>query len=256
MKKTIGITLTLTLSILLSCASTGLRKPVSLEINSLEEWPEAYRHNFGDLHTLQSKARLTIQTPEMSMHMTTQLIYAAPDTLFLQAEGPLGMDVGKIFIGKDRFLIFNQYQNHFFSGSLQDEYYNTFLQTNLTFKQIKYALIGYVPLPTGLKLVDRKHGIFSALVNGEKWRLKVDPQRGVLQSSEIFKNGKITLKQEFENYRFVKGILIPGRVRITLPEQKERLSIFHKNIRINEQINPHLYQIEIGPKVKQLIVKE
>ncbi len=256
MKKTAGIIFTLNLFLLLSCASTGLRKPVSLMIHSPEEWPEAYRLNFEKLRTLQSKARLTIQTPEMSMHLTVQLLYAAPDTLFLQAEGPLGMDVGKIFIGRNRFLIYNQYQNHFFSGSLEDEYYNTFLETNLTFRQIKYALLGFVPLPANLQLVDRKHGVFSALVNGEKWRFKVDLRRGVLQSREIFRNGEPVFKQEFENYRLIKGILIPGRVRIMLPQKHEGFSVSHKNIRINEPIDPRIYQIEIGPKVKQLIVKE
>ncbi len=242
------------LVLLLGCAPSVLRQPASLQLTTLSEWPEVYLQNFHSLHTLQSTARITVESPEMATNFTAQLIYAAPDTFFLSAEGPLGLDIGKIFIGRNRFIVYNQFNNQFFSGSLDDNYYSTFLQTDLTFRQIKNALVGFVPLPEDLKLVDSKHGVFSAAVNENKWRFEVEPQTGILQKFEIVNNGQVTMRQEFKNYRFVNRILLPGLIRVILPLRKEMVAIFHKNFKINEQLNPDVYHIEIGPKVKQLII--
>ncbi|MEJ2637053.1 MAG: DUF4292 domain-containing protein [Calditrichia bacterium] len=238
------------------CASAYLKKTPELKFSSLPEWPAAYQKNFKSLKTIQSRARITVESPEFATNFNARLIYAAPDTVFLQAEGPLGLDIGKIFIGKYRFIVYNQYNNQFFSGSLDETYYSTFLQTDVTFRQLKNAFVGYVPLPDNLMLADEQHGIFSAVVNGTKWRFAVNVNSGILESWEVIKDNQVSLKQEFKNYRVEKGILVPGLIRLVLPLKKEMVAIFHKNIKINEKLDPDSYHIEIGPKVKQLIVGE
>lgn len=242
------------LFVLFGCSSTKLRRPVSLPLPSLSSWPTVYRQNFNEVKTLKSDAHLTVETPEFSASFTAGFLYAAPDTLHLKAEGPFGIDLGEFFIGKNRFLLYNQFNNQFICGSLEDDYYNTFLQTNLTLKQVKNALIGYIPLPPDLKLVDQRHGVFSARVGEEKWRFVVNPKTGTLQQWEIAKNNQVILKQKFGKYRKMGNIVFPALVRIINPQKKERISVFHKNIRLNQSVNPDSYRIKINGKVKQLMM--
>lgn len=254
MKQAAGAILVLSFLLLVGCASTSIRKSPELHLTAITEWPVLYHRNYSALETMRSKARLTVETPSMANHFTVRFIYASPDTLFMEAEGPLGVNIGKIFIGRQRFIVYNQYDNQFFSGGLDEDYYNTFLETDIRFKQIKNAAIGYVNLPQNLQLVDKKHGIFAARVGGAKWRFEVDVNTGILRSWEISRDGRTEFVQEFKNYRVIDGLLIPGFVRIILPQKKQLMSIFHKDIKLNRPVNPEEYRIEINPKVKQLIV--
>ncbi len=239
-----------------ACMPSGIRQPAALELPGLADWPGVYRANYESLHSLQSQVRITVESPTLATNFNASLIFAAPDTLFIRAEGPLGIDVGKIFIGAKRFIFFNQYNNQFLSGSLDETYYNTFLETHLTLSEIREAALGYAPPPSGLKLVDQQHGIFAALVGNRKWRFEVEPRSGLLSSFEIRENNRTVFKQEFQRYRLVDGIVFPALTRVILPEKNEMVAIFHKNIKINQAVNPGTYRIVVGPKVEQLIIGE
>ena len=238
----------------LSCTPPTLVKPGKLEYSELAAWPLVYKANFEKLMSLQGQARISVESPEGAMSFDINVIYVAPDTLFMSAEGPFGIDLGKIFMGKNRFIIYNQFNNQFFSGELDEDYYNTFLQTDLSLKQIKNAFLGYVPLPDNLKLVDQQHGIFAAMVGDQKWRITVDRKSGTLQSLEISQDNQTILKEELQEYRSIDGIIFPKFIRLTVPDKKEMVAIFYKNFKINETVNKDLYHIEIGPKTKQLII--
>ncbi len=238
-----------------SCSPVAMKKEPKLEVPTLAEWPAVYRDNFAAIRTLQSKAQINIESPELSTRFTVQFLYVAPDTLFLQAEGPFGIQVGKIFIGRERFLIYNQYNNQFIAGSLDDPYYSRFLQTDFSFQEIKNVLMGFVRLPENLKLLDEAHGVFGARVDGNKWRLVVNPRTGLLEKREIISGGKVVLQEEFKNYRRIDGTVIPGFVRVLLPAKRELFSVRHTHIRLNEPVPQEKYRIEIDPRVEQLIIQ-
>ncbi len=240
--------------VLLGCNPSSIRKYPQTPYSSLSDWPDFYRRNHQRLRTLQSEARISLETPSFAANFTMSLIFASPDTLFLQAEGPLGLDLGKIFIAKERFIIFNQFQNQFLSGSLEDDFYSTFLETSLSLHQVKTGLLGYVSLSSGIKLSDFQQGIFSDSSETGKYVYHVDAATGKLLKLEIFRAGQAVFTQEFKNYTLIEGILIPRLTRMILPQKKEMIAIYHKNIKINEQIDRSRYFIEISPKTKQLMI--
>jgi outer membrane lipoprotein-sorting protein len=244
------------IAILIDCTSIQITQKAKLNIQSIENWPDIYKKNYSEIKSIQSKARITVESSNYATSFDAQMIFTAPDILFIKAEGPFGIDVGKIFIGKNRFILYNQFNNQFFSASLEDEYFNTFLQTNLSFKQIKSAFIGYSSLPENIKLIDEQNGVFTSLVNSEKWRYIVDVKTGLLQKFEIISDDQILLRQEFNRYIIYKGIVFPGLVRITQPERNEMVAVAYKNLNINEELDKSLYYIEISPQIKQLIVSE
>ncbi|MFZ0389517.1 MAG: DUF4292 domain-containing protein [Calditrichia bacterium] len=253
MRDSAGKFLIFALLFFLSCsAPRTLKNPLP----RIAVWPQFYQKNFQAVKNLSSQARISVESTSMATTFSAKIIYAAPHTLFMQAEGPLGLDVGKFFIGKNRFIVYNQYQNNFISGRLEESYYNTFLETGLSFDEIKNAVVGYVRLPENLQLVDDRNGIFAALVNGEKWRYQVNPSTGALQRFEIHRDDEIVFYQEFENYRRDHGILLPGLIRVVQPVKKEMVAIFHKNMKINQELNPGQYRVIINPKVEQLILSE
>jgi hypothetical protein len=239
---------------ILNCTPVTSKKTPQFKLDSLQNWPLLYHENFGNLRTLQSKARISLESAQFATNFNISLIYTAPDTLFVQAEGPFGLDIGKIFIGRERFILYNQFNNQFISGSLDDEYYNTFLETELTFREIRNGFIGYTQLPDNIFLAEEKKGIFLAAVDGKKWRFTVNIGTGTLKTFEIIENNQVVFKQELLSYTESEGVIFPRFIRMILPQKKEMVAIYHKNIKINHPVDKNSYSIEVGPKTRQLII--
>jgi hypothetical protein len=242
------------LIIVLNCTPVTIKKTPHLKYDTLQNWPALYQENYRNFQTLKSEARISLESAQLATNFNVNLIYSAPDTLFVQAEGPFGLDIGKIFIGRERFILYNQFNNQFLSGSLDDEYYNTFLETELTFREIRNGFIGYTQLPENLLLAEERHGIFLAAVDGKKWRFTVNVETGTLKTFEIIENDQVIFRQELLSYIESEGIVFPRFIRMILPHKKEMVAIYHKNIKINQAIDKQSYSIEVGPKTKQLII--
>jgi len=240
--------------VLVGCTSKNIYRTSPVKFESLESWQAYYMKTIQQVRTIQSEARISIESSRLATNITIGLIYTAPDTLFLKAEGPFGLDLGEIFIGKDRFILHNQFNNQFFTGSLDDEYYNTFLETDFSFEELKYGLIGRAPQSEKAVLVNPEQGIFERIVDDKKYRYTVDIKNGNLKSFEIEESSSIIFQQEYLNYTKVSGVQFPRFVKILLPQKKEMVAIYHKNIKINQPVDKSSYSIEVGPKTRQLII--
>ncbi|MGH1365483.1 MAG: DUF4292 domain-containing protein [Calditrichia bacterium] len=238
------------------CAGSGMRNfGVKPFLNSLDTWPEEYQSNFEQIRTFSGSARLSIESEQFNGNVSLKTNWVRPDRLYLQAEGPLGLDVGKIFIGENRFMVYNQYNNHFTSGSIRDPYLNRFMQTNITLSELRHTVLGYVLEPDSPKqLTNRTHGIFTArsIEDDIDYRYVVNPESGLLETCELSRESRVFLRQDFKNYRNIDGIYLPMIIQITLPDQKERISIFYKSVELNRPLDLAKHTIEISSKVQQL----
>jgi len=243
------------LAFLFGCSGgikTTLSKPV---VKDISQWQQQYEQNFERINSFEGSARLTIESLEFSGHVSVKVYWIRPDTLFIQAEGPLGLDVGKMFIGKSRYLIYNQFNNEFLAGNIDDRYMSRFLQTDLYLKDLKPGVLGRpLDFPAALGLADADRGIFRKRSENYDYRFVVNPATGLLDRWEKIEDNQIIILQEFKNYRMLANIYFPYLIQITFPVQEQRISIFYKEIVLNEPINSEIYTIEINPKVKQLNV--
>lgn len=241
--------------VLLSACSGGIKQQTMVKpfLTGLETWPEVYRQNFQAMNSFSGKARVTIESPQFSGNVSVETYWTRPDRLYIQAEGPLGIDVGKIYVGSSRFIIYNQHENHFTSGSVDDPYLNRIWLTNFTLKELKFAALGYaVQAEEPLQLTDEFHGVFLSREDDIQHRFVVNPESGLLERCESIRDTKVFMQQEFKNYKIVNGFYIPQLIQITLLEQKERISVFYNDMEINKPIDPAKLVIEISPKVEQL----
>jgi len=238
---------------LLSCTG-GTKARISQPfVSDIANWPQQFEANFSKISTFEGSARLSIESPEFSGHISVKTYWISPDTFFIQAEGPLGLDIGKMYIGESRFIIYNQFENRFLSGSIDDEFLGKFLQTDIYLKDLREAILGR-PLSYSipLTLTDRNHGIFRKRIGSMDYRYVVNPATGLLESWEKLQNDRIRILEEFKNYRQIDHVYFPFLIQITLPAEQQRISVFYKEIILNNPIDSKIYTIEIGPKVKQL----
>lgn len=237
----------------LSCTG-GTKTRISLPaVTDIANWPQHFEANFAKIKTLEGSARISVETPQFAGHISLKTYWISPDTLFAQAEGPLGLDIGQMYIGESRFIIYNQFENRFLSGSIDDEFLGKFLQTDIYLKELKQAILGlplYFSAP--LTLTDKSHGIFRKRIGHIDYRYVVNPATGFLESWEKLRNDRTQIFEEFKNYHQIDDIYFPFLVHITLPAEQQRISIFYKEIVLNNPIDSKIYTVEISPKVKQL----
>ncbi|RMF54916.1 MAG: DUF4292 domain-containing protein [Calditrichaeota bacterium] len=244
------------LLILFSGCGGGMRMMrVKSFVTKLHLWPEIYQQNFQRMDSFHGKAKLTVESQDFSGNVSVETYWVNPEHLYIKAEGPLGMDVGKMFIGKKRFIVYNQYNNFFTSGSIDDPYLNRFWQTNVSLKELKYAALGFpIHWDPAVTLVDTVNGIFITREDEIEYQYLVNPENGLLESLEVSRNNRVFLQQDFKNYRVVGGVYFPSIIQITLVDQKERVSIFYEEMEVNIPIDPEIYTIDVSSKVKQLNV--
>lgn len=239
-----------------ACSGTAKQQSVVKPfLTGLETWPEMYRQNFQAMNTFSGKARVTIESRQLSGNIDVESYWIRPDKLFFQVEGPLGIDVGQTYVGASRFIVYNQHENHFTAGKINDPYLNRVWLTNFTLKDLKYASLGYaIQAEQPLRLVDEFHGIFTSQVDNVEYRLIVNPEKGLLERCESIRDGRVFMQQEFKNYTVINGFFVPQLIQITLLDQKERISIFYSRMEINKPIDPAKMAIDISTQVEQLNV--
>ncbi|NOX37397.1 MAG: DUF4292 domain-containing protein [Calditrichaeota bacterium] len=241
------------MALLFSCAAPLKRSAPPVLTTQIHQWPERYQANYQQIHTFEGTARLTVESPQVNGHVNIRVIWIDPDTLFVQAEGAFGVNVGKIFIGKRRFLIYNEYDNQYIAGELTNAYIARFLNTDFSLKDLQAALLGKPLAPvSGARLVDAKRGVFALKAGSVKHRYKVDPETGLLEKWEMLRDGRVIVRMEFQRYRKQNGIYFPGLIRLTQPERQERITVFYKTLMFNRPINPARYRITIDPRARQL----
>ncbi len=222
----------------------------------MTHWPTFARENSQAIHALKGRAKLTVESPQMSGTMQVTVIWKEPDTLYLAAEGPLGINLGKVFVGSHRFMIYNEYQNQFISGSLDNPYLTRFLQTSFSLKELKFILLGTPPSGWyNLQPAPGKAGLFIQINNGIKYRYHVNLRTGLLEKWEMVTPAGTEMVMTLERYRQINGVWFPRLIRLTRPRFQERISVFYEAVAINQPIARKLYTIVIKPGVHQLNVE-
>ncbi len=221
----------------------------------LAAWPAFAASNANRIHTLRGNARLTVESPQMNGSMSITVIWVRPDTLYLAAEGPLGINLGKVFVGRHRFIIYNEYQNQFISGNLDNPYLTRFLQTSFSLTELKSILLGIPPSGwDNLQPVSGQKGLFIKFSDGVKYRYHVNLRSGLLEKWEMVTTQGTEMVMSLERYRSINGVWFPRLIRLTRPGHMERISVFYQSVTLNKPIPASAYTITIKPGVQQLNV--
>ncbi len=236
------------------CAPVLQKPPVPPSTPS--QWPAFAAANFSKIESFEGKAKLTVESPQASGTMQIKVVWIRPDTLFLAAEGPLGINLGKVFIGRRRFIIYNEYQNQYISGNLDNPYLTQFLQTSFSLTELKSILLGMPPSGwDSLQPVAAQPGLFIKFSNGVKYRYHVNLRTGLLEKWEMVTGKGTEMVMTLERYRVIEGVWFPRLIRLTRSGQMELISVFYQSIRINQPIPVSAYRIVIKPGVQQLNVQ-
>lgn len=191
------------------------------------------------LHTLVGRGTVTFESQEIVGSAAFELALRKPDSLLVTLEGPFGIDVGTLFLSRERFVMYNSMENQVMTGVPTSAAIRSVIPFDLTYEQIMDAFSGAFPLPADGMVPD------SYSVDEGLFRLSFRNPGGVATywvSNEYLAvtryemrdtQNRLVMDATSSTMTEQDGIRAPRRIRVRFPEQGRQLSVAYSSITLN-----------------------
>src|SRR5262245_51090098 len=152
MKCTWGLLLVMTSPVLILISSCASHRPeIALDTTTVDATRllSLVRERANRLTTLEGSGTVTFDSPSFGGSAAFELSLRKPDSLLVLFEGPFGIDVGTLFLSRERYLVYNSLQNLVVTGVPRSNTLRTVIPFDLTVDQILNAFSGEFEIPEG-----------------------------------------------------------------------------------------------------------
>ena len=242
MKSASGFLLVLGFPVLIlisSCASR--RSEIALDTTAVDapRLISLVREHANRLTTLEGSGMVTFDSPSFGGSATFELSLRKPDSLLVLFEGPFGIDVGTLFLSRDKYLIYNSLQNLVVTGVPRSTTLRTVIPFDLTVDEILNAFSGEFEIPDGkahikaYRIADDRFLI--SLDCGDRicsyW---IDNRYLQVVKYEVHDRDDELLMQATSSSFTEEGeVSAPRRIEVWFPQGNRQVSVFYSSITLN-----------------------
>ncbi len=190
------------------------------------------------LRTLQGSGTMSFDTPEISGDAAFTTTLRLPDSLLVFLEGPFGIDLGTLFLSRDRYVVYNSMENRVVTGNPATGAFRTVIPFALTYEQVLNAFAGVVLLPDrDPARYEVRDGLFylayeCAGTTCEYW---VDPELLMVTRFRTLSADESVLMDIQCSSPLEDGDAAAARrVLVTFPAEQRRLSLAYARMRLND----------------------
>ena len=202
-----------------------------------------------------SSSRISVDSPEFSGNFFADILYQEPDSLLISATGPFGISAGTLFIGKERFIFYNQIANRFYNGSVADYLDRDFFQFPLKLSELLYVFAGKEHL-TALKIDEYTIKDEQFFIEAQRanifYSIWIDPVSGHISKITAQKDNQVLYIREYGDFIKINGLYFPRKISMVRPEENQAVSIYHTQISINEPLERARFQVRISDRAEQI----
>jgi hypothetical protein len=216
--------------LLAACGTT--RDGVMLDATrvSARELIELVRERSGRVRTLSGSGTLIFNSPRMSGAAQFSLALSKPDSLLLRLEGPLGIDVGLLFLHGSGYVAYNSLENEVMAGGTDSSALLALVPVPLSPRQIVDAFSGRTTIDPGAAViaygVDGDRFLLTSLEAADTCRYWIDPDAlAVTRYRRTGPDGRVVLEGEVSRLTTVNDIEIPRSIILRAPTRRSTLRI-------------------------------
>lgn len=209
------------------------------------------------LQSVVGKGTVTFESPEIAGSAAFALALKRPDSLLVTFEGPFGIDLGTLFIGRDTYMLYNSMENRVITGATTSGALRSFIPFDLTVEQVIGAFSGSFPLPSDTQMIQTysiqdEMFLLSFRCGTNLCRYWVD-NRDVLVKKYEIRNDRNELVMEATVSSFSDdGVAsAPRRIRVRFPAQDRQLSVSYSSMTLNDP-NPS-FAYTIPPNARTMV---
>jgi hypothetical protein len=211
------------------------------------------------LKTLKARCRISVDSEEFSGNFFADVYYIKGDSLLLSVSGPFGVQAGTLFIGKERFIFYNQMTNKFYNGSISEFENKNLFQFPLKMKELINIFAAKEKLPS-MKINDYRiddNMYFINAVNGNDiYKIWIDNSTGRIVKLSLNQKDTIILTREYGDFMAAGKVYFPRMIKMVRPSEKKAVSIYYTNISFNEEIDRENFIIYIADNAEQMLLSQ
>lgn len=199
--------------------------------------------------SLVGRGIVTFDSPELAGSASFESNMKKPDSLLVTLEGPFGIDVGTLFLSKDRYVLYNSLENSVSTGVPSTAALRTVIPFDLTYDQLLSAFAGVFVVP------DTRSELLQYAVEDEMFVLIfscgtlrctywIDP-RYLLVTRFEQRDEKNDILVDARAHAFTQqgDAIAARRVQITFPSQRRQISVAYNSMSINSSETDFRYSI-------------
>jgi outer membrane lipoprotein-sorting protein len=243
------------LLLLLLSACTNPKLTLNTETVSFNELLDFIDAEQDKLKTLQASCRISVDSEEFSGNFFASINYIADDSLHISVTGPFGIQGGTLFVGKERFVFYNQITNKFYNGTIADFEDQNFFQFPLKLKDLINIFTAKEKFPS-MKIkqyrIEQDYYLIESAKQSDQYIIWVDPGIGRVTRVEVSNldgNGSI---REYSSFIKNDALYFPRKIDMVRPDKKQGISIFYTQLTLNEKIESSRFLVKIADNADQM----
>jgi hypothetical protein len=205
--------------------------------------------------SLQAVSRITIESREFNGNFFARILYRQSDSLLITVTGFFGMEAGNLFIGRDRFIFYNQMSNKFYNGSVQDFKFRRFMQFPLPLPELSNLFLARETF-TIMKIIrytEDENLFFIEAQNGDyNYKIWIDPDTGRILKLHSYRFDQLLYTREYGDFIRINGLYFPRKIIMTQPEARQAVAVYYTELKLNQEITRDKFEIKISDKAEQI----
>jgi len=207
------------------------------------------------IRTIKASCRISVDSDEFSGNFFANIYYINHDSLLLSVSGPFGVQAGTLFIGKNRFIFYNQMTNKFYNGMVKDFENKNFFQFPLKLKELVNIIAGKENLPS-MKIntyeIKENSYFINGQFNSDDYSIWIDHKYGHIKELIVKRADHVLYQKEYNDYLKSNNLYFPRKIKMIRPEEKQAVSIYYTQISLNDDIDGENFIINIADNAEQM----
>jgi len=191
------------------------------------------------VNTLEGRGTLSFEGPEFGGTASFELSLRKPDSLLVIFEGPFGIDVGTLFLSRDKYVVYSSMENLVVTGVPRTRAIRTVIPFDLSVDQILNAFSGAAEIPD---IVDAIHAY---RIEGDRFLVSVrcgdricsywidNTNLQVTKYEVREEDGGLVLQATSAAFTEEGEASAPRRIVVGFPQKERQVSVYYTSLTLN-----------------------
>jgi hypothetical protein len=201
------------------------------------------------LQSIVGKGTVTFESPEFAGNAAFELSLKKPDSLLVTFEGPFGIDLGTLFVSREKYLVYNSMENRVITGIPSAKAIRSIIPFDLTLEQVIGAFSGSFPFPSDTQAlqnytIDDDMFLLMYRCGSGTCRYWIDAQYILVKKYEMRdEHNEVVMDAVVSSFAEDGAACAPKRVRIRFPSERRQLSVSYSSFTLNDSAPSFVYSI-------------
>jgi hypothetical protein len=247
----------LTTFLLLSCAPKHSELLLDTEATDAGTLMMFVQDRQNQLQSMVGRGTVTFESPEIAGTAAFEVALRKPDSLLVTFEGPFGIDLGTLFISREKYLMYNSMENKVVTGVPSAAAIRSIIPFDLTLDQVVQAFSGSFPIPADPQTlrtysIDEDMFLLSFGCGSRTCRFWIDNRDLLVKKHEIRdEHDEVIMEAVASSFTEDETSSAPRRIRVRFPTQERQVSVNYSSIILNDP-NPS-FAYSIPPNARTII---